>query len=222
VIAWGGLGHLYSSKMKRLLEGSGNEVERGLLDALRLERPSPELEQRMRDALGLGPVPAPTPAAPVAPAAKALGGWGAIAAGTVAVALLIGGGALVMNQMGEGDAPASPAPAKIVTPSEPAHPAPTPAVAVEPQAPDPQVAEDSNEKPRARSPQSGSRAAQNAQSLREEIQLIDAARLAVKKNESARAVALLDRYARRFPDGAFKAEARVLRTEAQKNRSSAP
>jgi hypothetical protein len=44
----------------------------------------------------------------------------------------------------------------------------------------------------------------------------------VKKNESARAVALLDQYARRFPDGAFKTEARVLRTEAQKNRSSAP
>jgi hypothetical protein len=138
------------------------------------------------------------------------------------VALLVGGGALVMNQMGKGDAPSSPAPAKIVTPSEPAHPAPTPAVAAEPQAPEPEVAEDSNEKPRARSPQSGSRAAQNAQSLREEIQLIDAARLAVKKNESARAVALLDRYARRFPDGAFKAEARVLRTEAQKNRLTAP
>jgi len=207
--------------MKRLLEGAGNEVERGLLDALRLERPSPALEQRMRDALGLGPVPAPAPASPVAPAAKAFGGWGAVAASAVVAALFVGGGALVMKQMGKGDAP-SPSPAKIVTPSEPAHPAPTPAVAAEAQAPDPVVAEDANEKRRARSPQGGSRATQNPQSLREEIQLIDAARLAVKKNEGARAVTLLDRYARRFPEGAFKEEARVLRSQAQKNRPSAP
>jgi hypothetical protein len=208
--------------MKRLLEGAGSELERGLLDALRLEQPSAELQQRMRDALGLGPVPAPAPTPSMAPAAKTFGGWGSIAAGTVVAALFVGGAVLVRSQMSEGVNAAPTPPVKIVTPSEPAHPAPTPAVAAEPQAPDPSVTDDLDQKPRARSPQGGSRTAQNSQSLREEIQLIDAARVAVKKGDGARAAALLDRYARRFPEGAFKEEARVLRTEALKNRPSAP
>jgi hypothetical protein len=58
----------------------------------------------------------------------------------------------------------------------------------------------------------------NAASLREEIRLIDSARIAVKKNESARAVSILDQYARRFPNGTFREEARVLRTEALRKR----
>ena len=80
--------------MKRLLEGEATEVEHDLLDALRLERPSAELEARMRAAIGLAPiaaVPEPVPsAAPAAPAGKALGTWGVIAAGSVVAALTIG------------------------------------------------------------------------------------------------------------------------------------
>ena len=51
--------------MKRLVESDASDFERGLLDALKFERPSAELEQRMRAAIGLGPVPAPAPALPL-------------------------------------------------------------------------------------------------------------------------------------------------------------
>jgi len=208
--------------MKRLLEGDGSELERGLLDALKLETPGAELEQRMRDALGLGPIPpAPPPvAAPVAPAAKTFGSVAAIAAGAVvAAALLVGGGMVLKQRAASGDAPTPPAPVKIVTPAEPALPAPTPAVAPETQAPDLDVLDGvdgvDGAKPRARKPQSGS--VSSAQSLREEIRLIDSARVAVKKNERSRALGILDRYEHRFPAGTFQEEARVLRREALKN-----
>jgi hypothetical protein len=208
--------------MKRLLDGAGSDFEQGLLDALKLERPSAEMEQRMRDALGLGPGPAPAPVAPAAPAAKAFGGWGAVAAGTVVAALVVGGGVLVKSQLGAEEAPLPAATPVKITPSEPPNPAPTPAVASDLESLAPTVVDDSNTKPRARSTHGGSNAIQNPQSLREEIELIDAARVAVKNKEGARAVQLLDRYSRRFPEGAFKEEARVLRAEAQKNRASAP
>ena len=65
-------------------------------------------------------------------------------------------------------------------------------------------------------PRAPSHVAPTSASLREEIRLIDSARIAVKKNESARALSILDQYARRFPAGTFREEARVLRAEARK------
>jgi len=203
--------------MKRLLESDASEFERGLLDALKFESPSAELEQRMRAAIGLGPAPAPAPslpASPAAPAAKTFGVWSAIAAGSVVAALVVGGGAV----MGSEDAPVEPsveAPA-VVAPAEPKGPTPTP------------ISELAPEAPAAERPSTTSRAPQKATSgptsasLREEIRLIDSARFAVKKNESARAIGILDQYARRFPGGTFQEEARVLRAEALKNKPSGP
>jgi len=200
--------------MNRLLEGDGTEVEQDLLDALRLERPSPELEQRMRAAIGLLPIAAsvaPPPVTPAAPAAKTLGTWGALAAGSVVVAAFVGGGAWLGSDEASVEAPPEP-PARIVTPSEPAEPAPTPAVAPETKAPD-QAVGPTPMKPRAQPSHAVSSA-----SLREEIRLIDSARVAVKAKEGARAVQILDGYARRFPSGTFKEEARLLRAEALKQR----
>src|SRR5262245_29493901 len=122
--------------MKRLLEGDASEFERGLLDALQFERPSAELEQRMRAAIGLGPVPAPTPslpASPAAPAAKSFGAWTAIAAGTVAAAVVIAGGAVMGGDEAPFSAPAE-APA-VVTPAEAEGPTPTPLSELAPEAP---------------------------------------------------------------------------------------
>jgi hypothetical protein len=204
--------------MKRLVETDASEFERGLLDALKLERPSAELEQRMRDAIGLGPAPAPAPAIPLpptAPAAKTLGTWGVIAAGSVVAALVVGGGSMMSGDEAPVEAPVE-APAKVVAPSEQRGPTPISELA-------PEVAP----APAADRPSTTSRSAQKAASgptsasLREEIRLIDSARVAVKKNESARAIGILDQYSRRFPEGAFQEEARVLRAEALKAKPSA-
>jgi hypothetical protein len=203
--------------MRRLLEGDGSEVERGLLDALRLERPSADLEARMRAAIGLAPVAAPEPAPPAsatAPAAKGLGTWGAIGIGSVVAALLVGGGTMLGSSEPSVDAPAPNPPAAVAPPAEPA---PTPAVAPEPRAPEP-AAEQTNVEPRPQRTHTSPPAAANAASLREEIRLIDSARIAVKKEQGAAAVSILDQYARRFPNGTFREEARVLRAEALKKR----
>lgn len=204
--------------MKRLLEGDATEVEHDLLDALRLERPSAALEERMRAAIGLAPIaaaPQPVPsAAPAAPAGKALGTWGLIAAGSVVAALVIGGGTMLATGELSVEAPPPSAPVEVA-PTKPAEPAPTPAVAPEPRAPEP-ADEPANAHPRAQRGHVGTSATSNAASLREEIRLIDSARIAVKKNDSARAISILDQYARRFPNGTFREEARVLRAEARK------
>ena len=216
--------------MKRLVESDASEFERGLLDALKFERPSPELEQRMRDAIGLGPVPAPAPAIPLpsaAPAAKTLGIWGVIAAGSVVAALVVGGGSMMSSDEAPVEAPGE-VPAKVVAPSEPDGqirtnqfdqdgPTPTPLSELAPEVAPAPAAERPNTT--SRSPQKAT-SGQTSASLREEIRLIDSARLAVKKNESARAIGILDQYSRRFPGGAFQEEARVLRAEALKTKAS--
>ncbi|HVR19885.1 MAG TPA: hypothetical protein VMS65_09315 [Polyangiaceae bacterium] len=208
--------------MKRLLEGDGSGVERGLLDALRFERPSPELEQRMRAAIGLAPISmvgtvAPEPSAPTAaavPATKTVG-WGSIAAaGSVAVAALVGG-VLYLTHAGANDGPVPlppPAPLTVAPPSEPKAPL-SPAPAADLQTEDLPV-----EQAPAKARPQPAHVAPTSASLREEIRLIDSARFAVKKQDSARALGILDQYARRFPNGAFAQEARVLRAEAQKSR----
>jgi hypothetical protein len=112
------------------------------------------------------------------------------------------------------DAPAPNPPAAVAPPAEPA---PTPAVAPEPRAPEP-AAEQTNVEPRPQRTHTSPPAAANAASLREEIRLIDSARIAVKKEQGAAAVSILDQYARRFPNGTFREEARVLRAEALKKR----
>jgi len=204
--------------MKRLLEGDGSDVERGLLDALRSERPSTDLEQRMRAAIGLAPISmvgtvAPEPSAPTAaavPVTKTVG-WGSIAAGSVAVAALVGG-VLYLSQAGSGEGPVPlPPPAPVTVTPPKASPAPAPAADL--------TTEDlAVEQAPAKARPQPAHVAPTSASLREEIRLIDSARFAVKKQDTARALGILDQYARRFPNGAFTQEARVLRAEAQKNR----
>jgi hypothetical protein len=203
--------------MKRLMESDASEFERGLLDALKLERPSAELEQRMRAAIGLDALPAPAPsvpASPAAPATKTFGVWSAIAAGSVVAAVVVGGGAMMDGDEVPVDTPEAPA---VVAPTEPVGPRPTPLSELAPEAPAPAV-DRPDTTPRA--PQKTTSGGASA-SLREEIRLVDSARLAVKKNDGARALGILDQYARRFPDGTFQEEARVLRAEALKAKPSA-
>jgi hypothetical protein len=90
--------------------------------------------------------------------------------------------------------------------------APAPVVAAEERA---EVTADEHVAPSA-PVQPAPRGGPASQSLREEIRLIDSARVAVKKNEGARAVGILEQYARRFPHGTFREEAKLLRAEALK------
>jgi hypothetical protein len=173
----------------------------------------------MRAAIGLGPAPAPAPALEVtaaAPAGKTFGVWSAIAVGSVVTAAVVAGGAMMGGDAAPVDTPVE-VPA-VVAPSEPQGPKPTPLSELAPEARAPAV-----ERPNtsSRSPQKTTSSPTSA-SLREEIRLIDSARVAVKKNEGGRAIGILDQYARRFPEGAFQEEARVLRAEALKIKSSAP
>jgi hypothetical protein len=172
----------------------------------------------MRAAIGLDPMPASVVPQPVptaaAPAGKALGTWGAIGIGSVVAALLVGGGTMLASDEQSVELSAPKPPTEVAPPTQPA---PTPAVTPEPRAPEP-AAEQTNTLPRAQRTHVSPPSTANAASLREEIRLIDSARIAVKKNESARAVSILDQYARRFPNGTFREEARVLRTEALRKR----
>jgi len=209
--------------MKRLLVSDASDFERGLLDALKCERPSAELEQRMRAVIGIGPVPAPVPApsptldvSPAAPAGKTFGVWSAIAVASVVAAVIVAGGAMTGGNEAAVDTPVE-VPA-VVAPTEPEGPKPTPLSELAPEARAPSVDRPNTT---SRSPQKTTSGPTSA-SLREEIRLIDSARVAVKKNEGARAIGILDQYARRFPGGAFQEEARVLKAEALKIKPSGP
>jgi outer membrane protein assembly factor BamD (BamD/ComL family) len=61
---------------------------------------------------------------------------------------------------------------------------------------------------------SGSSTAHAATDLTAETAAIDAARSALRQRRTADALALLDAYSRRFPQGTFEPEATALRIEA--------
>ena len=162
---------------------------------------------------------APEPSAPTAaavPATKTVG-WGSIAAaGSVAVAALVGG-VLYLTQAGSADEGPVPLPPRHRSPSAAAERAESARTLLPP----PQICTTEDlavEQAPAKARPQPAHVAPTSASLREEIRLIDSARFAVKKQDGARALGILDQYARRFPNGAFTQEARVLRAEAQKNR----
>lgn len=176
---------------KRLLSGDATEFERNLLDAVLRERPSPELQEGMRRALGL------SEATTAAFAAKSsLLSWGkasvlaTLAAGGLAV------GTLTLEH--EETRPPLVAPPKVEVSAS---------LAVEP----PPVAEavpEVEKRPARGASQSG------ASELREEIRMLDQARAAIRSGAPKRALGLLASYDERFPKGAFRQEASVLRVEA--------
>ena len=52
------------------------------------------------------------------------------------------------------------------------------------------------------------------QFIEKELRLLDPARAAIARGDSAQALRLLDDYDRRFPDGSLQREAKVLRSSA--------
>lgn len=186
--------------MKRLLDDGGTDFEHSLLSALRDEKPSPELVARMQQGLGLS-----TAATGTAAAASSVG-WVKVALVGLAAAGLAG---VAYVGLRSAQSPVAvlpsvkPVPVKVEAPVT-AEPKPVSVAELE-------VAQAEDPTPSRPRP-----VASVAPDLREEIRLLDQARSAVRAGEGSQALALLAKYARRYPRGQFRQEAQVLRVEALK------
>lgn len=211
---------------RRLLEGEATGLERELIKALAEERPSPALSERM--AAGF-----------VASMGPALAGGGTAAltltkgALVAAVAVAVAGGVSWLSREepkstrpAHASLPAAMQPAKAFPPA----PKATAQAFEEPNSPpnDPSSAPTSAPPPRLRAaqtslesmkpaseptPEPGSDASA-ADDVSEEIRALDAAKSALRRGDSARALRELNGYARRFPAGVLAQEASVLRIQA--------
>lgn len=180
-------------ELKPLLRDDASAFERQLLNAVRRERPSPQLQARMRGTLGLtGPVAwlGAARAAMSTVAGKSAVGVavvGLVAGGLVASGVVGGAGAL----NGAGSTP--PAPVSTVLAPAPPVLAPAPPVLAAPA-----EAEDPGDR-----------------QLREEILLLDGARSALQRGARGAALRELDAYRERFPEGILSREAAQLRQQAR-------
>lgn len=201
------------------LRSDGSDFERQLLDAAGSEAPPPELVLGMRQALGLTSLSVP-PAAALA--AKSSVGW--VSAGVAVVVL--GAGAALFQYSRSPAPPLTPrpalaaptveaAPAPLANPA-PAQPSEAPVAAAEKAAgPGPRTAAVETAAPSAaRSKSQAASPSDTKRDLREEIELIDAARGAVARRAPEAALESLRRYFTNYPRGAFTPEAQVLRIEA--------
>lgn len=198
---------------KRLLTHGATDFERQLLKSVMNERPSALLRSRMQRGLGLiGPLAwasnvkamlgTLTTKATVGVSMGGLVVAGGVAAGGVAAASLVPGW-LAERQMR--DVPAE---------SRPAEPArPKPALTTMPEGADDTAA--------AELPVQNVEALQEVEAdveansqLREEIALLDRARVALQQGTRASAVDALDTYRERFPAGILGREAKILRQRA--------
>jgi hypothetical protein len=202
---------------ERLLEGGGSDLERCLIGAIAGERPSPELRDRMAQALGV-PLAAAGLAATVAASqtaatAKTAAGIGAGAGGTaplawisVGVVSLVLAGAIVGVGVWK-DAPAKSLPAPVTPAPLPVLPPAQPELGLSPVVEMPLNASAPLAQPRSRS-------AATARDLRKQIALIDAARAAISASAGERALDLLRQYQEKYQGGTFAPEAAALKIQA--------
>lgn len=189
-------------ELKPLLRDDASAFERQLLNAVRGERPSPQLQSRMRGTLGLtGPV------AWLGAARAALSTVAGKSAVGLAVVGLVAGTLLATGVVGGGGsepaASSAPLAAELApAPAAPERAAPETAAAEAP--PSTVTAE-----PAAGAEDPGDR------QLREEISLLDGARTALQRGSRAAALRELDRYRERFPSGILSREAAQLRQQAR-------
>ncbi len=177
---------------ERLLVTDATRLERLLLEAVARERPSPAERRRLRVALGL------TAAGLGAGAIKAAAAaWGRATLIAV-VATGVAGNSSPEQLSRVAEVKWAPASALLVAPSMA-----------------PRLRAAPSERTVASEPAPAASKPNNVQSdLREEIRLIDQARIALRQQAPERALERLARYRARFPRGAFQQEAMVLRIEA--------
>lgn len=197
--------------MKRLLDSDASSFEGALLRAVAAERPSAELELRMRAALGLDPTPAAATEPTVESATKAAG---AAASHPLPLVGLVAAGLIAGASFAQRDPSAVPAfdvdghrRAPISVPNvEPS----TKSAEALPQEELRPVPLDALRPAPSRAPNEKAK----ANDLSEEMRLVDSARAHVASGAAKKALSVLATYDRRFPRGALKQEAAVLRVEA--------
>lgn len=221
------------SEPERLLQ-SGSDLERSLLESGQYERPSKQLQDRVRAAMIAAPLAAaPIAAAPAAP--KAIGGIFAKLATTRGIAMLvaaIGIGAIVAasarTTTSNGSSTAATATA-TATATDTA-PAPATATAAAPAAATAEVTITPDSLPSAPvavapSPSAARVAAPaGSASIAREIELLDVVKSKLGAGSAAEAAQALDAYDREFPSGALRPEGTVLRIRTlllQGNRAAA-
>lgn len=211
---------------ERLLASGATDFERKLLEAVKDERPSAELQQRMQQALGLSigtASPGSSPTSPP-PTGAALSGGLKGALLKVALGAIVAGGlasAIVWSTTDGDDRSVSPptrkrvSPTAVPAPQRDEAPATTGAETSRPQVSSPAeaVGPGAGAEPEPTSPEGidEPRAPTAADDLRLEIELLDAVRAASSVGESKRAREVLERYDERFPRGALQREAEMLR-----------
>ena len=198
---------------ERLLETDATAFERRLLRAAQASGPSRAASARMARALGVtAGVAATTGAvktlAAVGAASKGTAGAGISAASawiTAGVIGLVAAGAVVGTRAWHAPRPA-PRSAPVLAPEQPSPASDEPARPVVAPSPAP-----------ARSPAGPGRrthAAATAPELRDQIELLDAARASLSSGADRRALDLVRRYEDRYPNGSFRPEATALKVEA--------
>lgn len=219
------------SEPERLLQ-SGSDLERSLLESGQYERPSKQLQDRVRAAMIAAPLAAaPIAAAPAAP--KAVSGIFAKIATTRGIAMLIaaiGIGAIVAASArmttSNGSSAAATAPATATDTA----PAPATATAAAAAAATAEVTITPDSLPSARvavapSPSAARVAAPaGSASIAREIELLDVVKTKLGAGSAAEAAQALDAYDREFPSGALRPEGTVLRIRTlllQGNRAAA-
>jgi len=195
---------------ERLKLSNATKLERRMLEAAGGERPSPELTNRMRQAVGIS---ASGMGATALAATKATGlAW--ISAGIVAAAIVGGAVGIWTSSRHGGGAtanrrPAAPVLCAVSTPSSLPKPASSLAPVEAPPAARPaHIAHNRTRLAVAATaePKRGD--------LRDEIALVDEARTALREQSPRRALALLHRYSAAYPEGTFGPEVEALRVEA--------
>jgi len=211
---------------KRLRLAAGSALQRRVLDETAHEEPSPELRDRMAQAIGISASAAVSSAAlakTTAVAAKAAAGASAsttsvlpwITFGVLGLALA---GAIVGTQVWKMPVrPALPTASAVNAPAtvpaaavESAPAVPSPALATEPASPAPLHRPELSATPSGRR----ARTAIAPGDILEQTSLIDAARYAISSGTADRALALLRQYQDKYPGGVFRPEADALKIGA--------
>jgi hypothetical protein len=216
------------SDPSRLLDSSGDELERALLQAGSTYVASPELRNKTLAALGLTGAAATLGAGVVAAGSSSKLGVSSLLAklGTAKVALVaVGAGAALAVPIVMSGSDQAPEP---VVPAGAAAPSPRPAVGstprglaqhrapAEPMSRQPTAVSEAAEAAEAAAPGRApvSKPLSSAEALRVELAQLDTARSKLASGRSEEALALLDAYDRSAPRGMLKLEAEVLRIDA--------
>jgi hypothetical protein len=199
---------------ERLRVEGATDLERRLLEAAAHEQPSPELRERMAQAIGVSPpafgAPADTTASGTSSAPSgASGGSGSSAAMPWIAAAVLGlavTGAIVGTRL-------STRPVRQESPSSPA--VPPPAVTPAPPRTVPaEIATGAESQLSTPLPLLRNRPTTTGSDLREQIALVDSARAAIVANAGQRALEALRRYQDKYPAGSFRPETAALKVEA--------